>query len=157
VEAEGREATERAERLAAPPTEQAVGVVLDQCDVRTLGQRLADARHVARDAGVVHHHHGTDRRAVHGVGQQLGDVARVQAQGPGLDVAEEQPGPLPHEGERGGGEGEGRDDDGVARLEVEQHRGQLEGSRARRGEQHLRGPGLGLQELAHLPRVGAVG
>ena len=81
---ERREAADAAERLAAPAAEEAVRVVLDDRDVGTVLEDLADAVDVAGDAAVVHH----DDRA-HGVVEQLGEVLGVGAEGLGLDVAEE--------------------------------------------------------------------
>ncbi len=142
VEALRGEAADAAERPAAPPAEQAVGVVLDDRDVGTVLEDLADPVEVAGDAGVVNDHDGPHR-----VVEQLGEVARVGAEGLGLDVAEEHPGALADVGERGADEGEGRHDHRVAGLQVEQEGAHLERRGAGRGEQGVGGAGLGAQQL----------
>ena len=124
VEAQRREATEAAERLAAVRAEQPVRVVLDEVDV-AVGDRRLDAVDVAADAGVVDRHDGADGV----VRSSVARGARVEAERLALDVAEERAGALAREGERGRDERERRHDDGVAGPEVEQQRAS---SRARR-------------------------
>ena len=102
---------------------------------------------VAGDARVVHDDDGT-----HVLVEQAREVFGVDAQRARLDVAEHQAGALSGEGERGAGEGERRHDHGVAGLEVEQHRGQLESCRARGGHQHLGGPGVLGQQVGGTAR-----
>ncbi len=119
---------------SVPGPEQTVGVVLDQGDVRPRGQHGADALDVAGDARVVHHDHRAD-----GLVQQGGEVGGVETEGPPLDVAEDQAGTLSRVGERRRREREGGHDHRVPGPDVEEHRGELQGRRARRGQQHLLG------------------
>ncbi len=107
-------------------------VVFDHRYVRPVGERLADARDVAGDTGVMHRHHRSNC-----VVQKRGQVLWVEPQREGLDVAEDDARTLAGEGQAGRGEAEGRYDHGVAGLEVEQHGGHLERRRAGRRQQHL--------------------
>ena len=109
--------------------------------------------HVAGDAGVVHDH---DR--AHVLVEQRRQVLR--GRGPacrGSMSQKSRPAPCRANASAVRRERERRDDDRVAGPEVEQHRRQLEGRRARGGHQHLGGAGLGEQELGGPLREGAAG
>ncbi len=138
------EPADAAQRPVAPGAEQRVGVVLDQGDVGPVRQHPLDARRVAGDAGVVDDHDGTDVSS-----SRVGEVGR----GPGRACRgsmsqNSSRAPWRAIGERGGGERERRDDDGVVGAEVEQHRRQLERRGARGGQQHLLGAGRLRQQRA---------
>ena len=144
VEAQRCEAAEAPERSPAVPTEQPVGVVLDQLGSGPAFEHRADSLEVARDARVVDRDDSTDR-VVH----DLGEVSRVEAEGLVLDVTEQDARTLACEGECGRDESERGDDDGVAGPDVECHRGHLECGRARRGEQHVGRADLFTKDVGH--------
>ena len=132
-------------------------------DVGPVGEHARGCPRRRRHAGVVH----DDDRA-HAVVEQRRRGARGRGRGSRGSMSQKtSPRALAGEREGGGGERERRDDDGVAGLEVEQHRGQLEGSGARRRQQHLGRAGVlgeerrrALGELARRrrcarPRIGS--
>ena len=82
---------------------------------------------------------------------RLLDQRLVEVQGVGPDVDEDRPGPEPDEGVGRRDERERRQDHLVARPEVAEHRGHLQGRRARRGHQHLADPEPLLQQPGATP------
>src|SRR5699024_1311006 len=99
VEALGGKPAPASQGFAAPPTQQAVGIVFDDSDIGPVGQNFADTGDIARNAGVMHWHNGAHR-----IVQQLGKMARVKTERARLDIAKQQLGSLTCERKRRGSE-----------------------------------------------------
>ena len=131
VEALGGHAAERAEEPALVLAEKAVGVVLDDGGVVPRGD-LEDGIHLAADARVVDGHDSLGPGGDERLQLRLIEVERIRP-----DIRENRLGATKHKGVGRGDEGEGRDDDLVARLEVQQQGGHLNRMRAGCGQQRL--------------------
>jgi len=132
---------ESAEPAAAVFAEEAVGVVFDDGEI-VFAREGEDGVHFAADARVVHGNDGAGAR-----GDELRELTFVEVERVGADVGENDAGAAEREGVGGRDEGEGRKDDLVAGLDVEQQRGHLERVRAGSGDERARNAEDGFEQL----------
>ncbi len=120
-----------AQRPALVGRHDALRRILDHQQVVAAGD-VHDGIHLAGHTCVMHRHDGLGARRDRRFDFALVDVQRI-----GTDIDKHRHGAAQHEGVGRGDEGKRRHDDLVARLQVGQHRGDFQRSRARMRQQRL--------------------
>ncbi len=124
IEAGGADRRQRADALVAGSAAEALRRIRQHRHATTAGD-LGDRGIVGRQAVEVDRHHGA-RLQVIGI-DRLGDgaleIGRVHVEGRRIDIDEDRRGTNRDDRTGGGGKGEGRHEDGVARLHAHRHHG----------------------------------